>query len=93
MGARWGGAWVTPRCSARLASDSCPVLTAFITSCGLVKAIVIPSAPMSFLVPQCPSERQNVIPSEAEESKPVVGSRGAIHATRHRVEAGCSATA
>ena len=93
MGAHWGGAWVAPRCRARLASDSCPVLTTFITSCGLVNAIVIPTAKMSFTAPQCRSDRQNVIPSEAEESKPVIGSRGAIHATRHRVEAGCSATA
>ena len=35
----------------------------------------------------------NVIPSEVEESKPMVGSRGAIHVTRPRIEARCSATA
>ena len=40
----------------------------------------------------CP-ERPNVISSEAEKSKPAVGSRGAIHTTRPRIEARCSATA
>ena len=39
------------------------------------------------------SKRPSVIPSEAEESKPVVGSRGAIHATRPCIEARCSAKA
>ena len=33
------------------------------------------------------------IPSEAEESKSAVGSHGAIHATRPRIEARCFATA
>ena len=35
-----------------------------------------------FSTPRCCPECPNFIPSEAEESKPVVGSRGTIHATR-----------
>ena len=54
---------------------------------------VVSTASMSFTAPQCRSDRFNVIPSEAEESKTAIGSRGAIHATRHRIESGCSATA
>ena len=37
--------------------------------------------------------RSNVIPSEAEESKPAVSIRGAIHATKSRIEGRSSATA
>ena len=39
------------------------------------------------------SERLHVIPSEAEESKPAVSIRGAIHATKSRIEARSSAMA
>ena len=42
---------------------------------------------ISSWAPQCHTEHPDVIPSEAEESKPAVGSRGAIHATRPCVKA------
>ena len=45
-----------------------------------------------FSTPRCCPECPNVIPSEAEESKPVVGSRGTIHATRPCIKARCSST-
>ena len=49
---------------------------------------------MSFQQPQMLSPHgSNVIPSEAEESKLAVSSRGDIHATRPRTEARSSATA
>ena len=52
----------------------------FITSCGLSKAIVIPT---HFIV----------IPSEAEESEPLANRYGPVHVTKPQIQARPSATA
>ena len=65
------GAWRPTQ--TRLPSGRVPAHPIFITSCGPRKAILIRNS-------------QIVIPSEAEESKPVIGSRGAIQATTRCVK-------